>query len=63
MTAINAKKNPRNNAKHNALRAAKLRADSRASTAALPDLSNMKNPTDMLHSRHTLCDVVEGTGV
>ena len=24
---------------------------------------DMKNPTDMLHSRHTLCDVVEGTGV
>ena len=29
----------------------------------LPTMTDMKNPTDMLHSRHTLCDVVEGTGV
>ena len=41
MKAINAKNNPRNNAKHDALRTAKLRADKRASTAALPDLSNI----------------------
>ena len=27
------------------------------------NFTDMKNPTDMLHSRHTLCDVVEGTGV
>jgi hypothetical protein len=51
MKAINAKKNPRNNAKHNALRAAKLRADKRASTAALPDLSNIvRHPDEYLRA-------------
>ena len=46
MKASNAKNNPRNNAKHAPLRVAKLRADKRASTAVLPDLSSIVRYAD-----------------